>query len=836
MFIGLNRISVAAFQAAGGGSAPAPSFPLDSLTAGAAYSVRRLRTDYTGPLLRVRRSNDNAEQDIGYDVNGRLDQSALTSFAGVNSAFVTTWYDQSGNARHVSQATTTAQPRIVNSGVVDVEKGSPTLVFDGNQTAGQGDFLFNASPFMYAAGQGSFFFMMKSLSTERNKRIWSEGRASTGNPVYRLEAAGLSNSLAALIRNDAGSIRIDNNISLFADAFDNTLRAYAWRDGAAQITGYRDSQVGSTLAYTREGVLTLDRFGIGIDMRTTPSAPIVMSLSEAIFIPSALLESEIFDLQDDQNSFFFNVAPSELLAQINGTGDGGPSFSVNLGGVPDGEEPVFIDRAKQGRGWRGQGLLPLTAGLDANGNPIALNAGDTSFDFFFSAFRDGGGVYVNPLPERGGRFRVTWEGDALFEIRGGSNRVDLTANSFEFDCDWISNKSFGVTPTNPANLPRNIKIIDVNLLSNHAAGEVFDPLYLSTLPTGGCLRFMDWMGTNNSPVVSVADYPVLSSQRWDRVPFEAMVALCNLKSADMWICIPHQANDDFVQQKLEYIRDNLNPTLKVRVELSNEIWNTGTFNHPTYFKNLAQSVWGVPDGFSNNLWLAYAGKRFAQIMQIAQAIFSAAPTRLIGVVGGQAAVTNVANVFLNATAWQTFEPGSYIRPGLFAKEISIAPYLNWTGNRVTAGNALAPLVGNQPAFEDYVIGMTTASLAQSKTWIDNHVLLAAQNNCRLTMYEYNQHYSLAEMNGSALVSGGVPIAGALEAMVAATLSSRMAEAQDELRDYFKSQSGSLMCFFVNMNRSSRFGTWGAQTHIGHNSPIWNAILAWHAANPRWYSQ
>ena len=431
---------------------------------------------------------------------------------------------------------------------------------------------------------------------------------------------------------------------------------------------------------------------------------------------------------------------------------------------------------------------------------------------------------------------MSWEGEATVAGGGGSNRTNLSANSFEFDCDWIGNKSFTVTPTNLLNLPRNFKIIDVNLLLAHAGGQIFDPRYLDTLPTGGCFRFMDWMLTNNSTVVSVADYPVLSSQRWSRVPFEAMVALCNLKSADMWMCVPHQANDTFVQQKLEYIRDNLNPALKVRVELSNEIWNTGTFTHPLYFKGLAESVWGVPDGYANSLWLAYAGKRFTQVMQIAQSVFSATPSRLIGVAGAQAANTSVANAFLNATAWQTFEPGNYVRPGTFADEISIAPYINWTGNQVAAGNALAPLVGNQPAFDDYVIGMTVASLAQAKTWIDNHVPICVTNNCRLTMYEYNQHYSLVEMSGSSLVPGGVPIAGALEAIMVATISSRMADAQDELRDYFKSQSGSLMCFFVNMNRSARFGTWGAQTHAGHNSPIWNAILAWHAANPRWYSQ
>ena len=48
------------------------------------------------------------------------------------SAYVTTWYDQSGNNNHAVQATAANQPRIVNAGVLEVgTNGKPTLYFDG---------------------------------------------------------------------------------------------------------------------------------------------------------------------------------------------------------------------------------------------------------------------------------------------------------------------------------------------------------------------------------------------------------------------------------------------------------------------------------------------------------------------------------------------------------------------------------------------------------------------------------------------------------------------------------------------------------------------------------
>jgi hypothetical protein len=85
-----------------------------------AYSTRKLRAAYAGNALRVRRSSDNAEQNIGFDGNGELDTSALAAFVSSNNGFITTFYDQSAAADNMVQATAGSQPRIVNAGVVDV--------------------------------------------------------------------------------------------------------------------------------------------------------------------------------------------------------------------------------------------------------------------------------------------------------------------------------------------------------------------------------------------------------------------------------------------------------------------------------------------------------------------------------------------------------------------------------------------------------------------------------------------------------------------------------------------------------------------------------------------
>jgi hypothetical protein len=94
--------------------------------ASVAYSLRKLRSTYTGSSIRVRRSSDNAEQNIGF-VGGILDTAALLSFCGSGNGFVTTFYDQSGNAKNSVQTSAGSQPRIVLSGNLETLNSKPTI-------------------------------------------------------------------------------------------------------------------------------------------------------------------------------------------------------------------------------------------------------------------------------------------------------------------------------------------------------------------------------------------------------------------------------------------------------------------------------------------------------------------------------------------------------------------------------------------------------------------------------------------------------------------------------------------------------------------------------------
>lgn len=106
---------------------------LDSVAAAVgAYSCNdRLKTTYTGPLIRVRRSSDNTEQNIGYDGSNVLDRSALSTFCGAGNGFVTVVYDQTGATRNIVQTTQANQPQIYSAGAVLVNGGNVIMTFDG---------------------------------------------------------------------------------------------------------------------------------------------------------------------------------------------------------------------------------------------------------------------------------------------------------------------------------------------------------------------------------------------------------------------------------------------------------------------------------------------------------------------------------------------------------------------------------------------------------------------------------------------------------------------------------------------------------------------------------
>ena len=96
--------------------------------AAAAYSLRSLSNSYADPVVTVRRSSDDAEEDF---TAAEVADGTLAAFCGAGDGFVKQWWDQSGSANHAVAAADTNEPKIVDGGVVVTEEGKPALQFDG---------------------------------------------------------------------------------------------------------------------------------------------------------------------------------------------------------------------------------------------------------------------------------------------------------------------------------------------------------------------------------------------------------------------------------------------------------------------------------------------------------------------------------------------------------------------------------------------------------------------------------------------------------------------------------------------------------------------------------
>lgn len=163
--------------------------------AAAAYSLRKLRAAYTGNAIRVRRSSDNAETDIGFSSTFALDTTSLSSFCSGTNGFVTTWYDQSGNGYNATQTTAANQPQIVSSGSVITQGSRPSIRFDGinnNFVTSQNN------PFTFTGGVSIIHASYKNSTSYANfETILSAGTTSSSSTnVSNTMAFGYGNGSA----------------------------------------------------------------------------------------------------------------------------------------------------------------------------------------------------------------------------------------------------------------------------------------------------------------------------------------------------------------------------------------------------------------------------------------------------------------------------------------------------------------------------------------------------------------------------------------------------------------------------------------------------------------
>lgn len=409
-----------------------------------------------------------------------------------------------------------------------------------------------------------------------------------------------------------------------------------------------------------------------------------------------------------------------------------------------------------------------------------------------------------------GKFLFTYDGEGTFrfdmpsEQRNGKTYITLDGKGGHV---W-----FDIRSSKKGNHVRNIKILPEATAND--TNTLFDPLFVEGLKPFHCLRFMDWSSTNGS-----------KQRTWDQRPkpdyftqgldsggsIEHAILLCNEVHADAWFCIPHQADDNYIRNFAILVRDKLDPTLKVYIEYSNELWNWGfeqasyvvenAKNHPEqYVKDDLNQIDPRREWFQ--VKDAYMMQRTFKIWS--DVFGNMAKDRLVRVAAVQAAWSDNSRIILEYLFKKDKNGKSLDNPkyatstGAGCDALSPGGYFYFTDNNVKIWENMDPskLTGKliiDAVDKDYweTSGQFTAQNAE----------LAKSFNVDLVVYEGGQH----------LVPPGGREGPLAEAIWAAQIEPKMYDIYMKL---FKQESSpevncKLFCAYNYVTeRKARWGSWG----------------------------
>lgn len=298
-------------------------------TASGAFSLRRLSNSYAGNAIQVRRSSDNTTQNIGFLTSGILDTVSLKTFVSTGSAFVSIWYDQSGNGRNAVQATAARQPRIMNAGVIDYNQGRPTLVFSGVQD------MQTSMTAVQATTSGNITTANGIFSgTQVNSSVFGNGTPGTNR--YNLHAPWGD----GITYFDIGDANIPGGRITGATSWTNLSIGTFQRNGANASFFRNGTQINSSTTMSTT-VTSTNNIWIGSMDGTTHY--LIGNVSELLFFPSALNTTDRQSLENNQLNYITDFTapvincPSNVSANVSaGTCTSSqvtpnPTFSDNLG-------------------------------------------------------------------------------------------------------------------------------------------------------------------------------------------------------------------------------------------------------------------------------------------------------------------------------------------------------------------------------------------------------------------------------------------------------------------------------------------------------------------------
>lgn len=506
-------------------------------------------------------------------------------------------------------------------------------------------------------------------------------------------------------------------------------------------------------------------------------------------------------------------------------------LGTNLTGITDwSPEWAFADAFKTSRPWisgvEGSWDDGRALDTDARGwlKRLEPNQVARTLLFWHPAIRYPAGDYV-----------VRYDGDGILQYWHNGKLRDSSPGRQVIEVDPTKGGiGINVVSVNPTNPIRNLHILmpggacegdpmracrrDADCAPSFCATferihekQRFHPTFLKSIERYSVLRFMDWMDTNHSKQRWWKERPLIEDARWSvkGVPVEVMVELANLTGADPWFNIPHLADDDYVRRFAELVKASLDPTRKVYVEWSNEVWNP-MFAQSAYAREQGLALKLAKNDTEANL--RFYARRSVQVFAIWEEVFGGRE-RLVRVLASQA-----------VNPWITENILGFEKAYAHADAIAIAPYFGYH-----LGDPEHAAANAKKTDGELIAELLESGLDAPASWVEKHAALAAKYKLKLIAYE----------GGQSLVGVGPVVENeALNARFdAINRDARMREVYAKYLGLWKKNGGELFVHFVNCSTFGKFGRWGAMENLDQprsTAPKLDALWTFIDENPRWW--
>jgi hypothetical protein len=447
---------------------------------------------------------------------------------------------------------------------------------------------------------------------------------------------------------------------------------------------------------------------------------------------------------------------------------------------------------------RTQNSTPLN--LRSDGYPASLAAGQTAEAT----------IVVGEAKLPSGKYTLFYEGEGELRVISKTNisSKNFPTGRMEVEVDgngvWVQ-----ILSTNSANPVRNMRMIMPGH-ENTYQKDPWNPVFLERLSKFKTLRYMDFVVTNNSKVKEWSDRTTLTSQSQgdpDGAAWENAIALSNRLHTDAWINVPHQASDDYVRKLATLMRDTLDPSLKIYVEYSNEVWNGG-FEQYHYASKKGVELGLSTDPFQANL--RYYSQRSVEIFKIFEEVFGNTQ-RFERVLASQTVNT-----------WPQEQVLTWKDAYKSADSLAIAPYFQGDLNETSKVDRTLGLSVNQ------ALDILRQEIKTNKAkQISDSSKLADKYGLDLVGYEGGQHlvsYQFAQPKQSAVT----------DFFTRVNRDAGMKDVYTEYLNTWKANGGDLLVTFNSTSFNSKWGHWGAleyQNQPISQAPKYQAITEYIDKNP-----